>query len=82
MVQALDGWRGIKTIESLSDGLNLTATGKGVMIVMGLIGLGDHRSAAGKNQLALARFQFEESATKYRLVNLPQGQAGSGAGGG
>ena len=39
VVQALDGWRGMQTIESLIDGLNLTATGKAMMIVMGLVGL-------------------------------------------
>src|SRR5262245_6735140 len=39
VVQALDGWRGIKTIDSMSEGLNLTATGKIVMIAFGLIGL-------------------------------------------
>src|SRR6476469_9630314 len=40
VVQALNGWHGIKTIDSLSAGLNLTATGKALMIVMGLAGLG------------------------------------------
>src|SRR6266853_3365869 len=35
LVQALDGWKGIKTIDSISHGLNLTATGKAVMIVFG-----------------------------------------------
>src|SRR6476646_3010906 len=39
VVQALDGWRGIKTIQTLDHGLNLTATGKGIMIVFGLMGL-------------------------------------------
>src|ERR671912_166180 len=29
LVQALNGWRGMRTIESLGRGLNLTATGKG-----------------------------------------------------
>src|SRR5262245_38836172 len=29
LVQALDGWRGIQTIEAMDRGLNLTATGKG-----------------------------------------------------
>src|SRR6266568_3891501 len=33
LVQALNGWKGIKTIDSISHGLNLTATGKAVMIV-------------------------------------------------
>ncbi|MGH9906178.1 MAG: NADH-quinone oxidoreductase subunit NuoH, partial [Pyrinomonadaceae bacterium] len=39
LVQALDGWRGIETIESISSGLNLTATGKAVMVVIGFAGL-------------------------------------------
>src|SRR6266404_6726247 len=38
LVQALNGWRGIRTIDSISQGLNLTATGKAVMIVFGIIG--------------------------------------------
>src|SRR6184192_982935 len=39
VIQAIDGWRGIKTIESISQGLNLTATGKIIMIVFGWGGL-------------------------------------------
>src|SRR5215210_7539742 len=31
LVQALHGWRGITTIQSLANGIDLTATGKGVM---------------------------------------------------
>ncbi|HEX6622632.1 MAG TPA: NADH-quinone oxidoreductase subunit NuoH, partial [Pyrinomonadaceae bacterium] len=38
-VQALDGWRGFDTVESLTRGLNLTATGKAVMIAFGLAGV-------------------------------------------
>jgi len=38
-VQALNGWRGMRTIESLSEGLNLTATGKGIMVAFGIGGL-------------------------------------------
>lgn len=38
-VQAVDGWSGIKTIESLSHGLNLTASGKSLMIGFGFTGL-------------------------------------------
>src|SRR5437016_5259910 len=40
VVQALNGWHGIKTVESLANGLDLTPTGKAVMIAMGLAGLG------------------------------------------
>src|ERR671920_786694 len=38
VVQALDGWRGMDTVESINRGLNLTATGKAVMIAFGLVG--------------------------------------------
>src|SRR5918993_3406379 len=34
VVQALDGWRGFKMIDSISAGLNLTPAGKGIMIAM------------------------------------------------
>src|SRR6185503_14272147 len=39
VVQALNGWRGIVTIEKIDRGLNMTATGKGVMIAFGILGL-------------------------------------------
>src|ERR671918_536325 len=39
LVQALNGWRNIQTIEALDRGLNLTATGKGIMIAFGLASL-------------------------------------------
>jgi len=39
VVQAMNGWKGIRTVESLERGLNLTATGKGIVIAFGWIGL-------------------------------------------
>src|ERR1044071_2398054 len=39
VVQALNGWRNIHTIEQIDHGLNLSATGKGIVIGFGLIGL-------------------------------------------
>jgi NADH-quinone oxidoreductase subunit H len=73
-VQALDGWHGIRTIESLSNGLDLTAAGKGVMIALGVAGL----VIAG---LLLARinwrsrdFNLKSQRRNIRLVNLPQGK--------
>src|SRR5437660_1268515 len=39
LVQAIDGWHGIRTIESISQGLNLTSTGKVIMIVIGIASL-------------------------------------------
>ena len=38
-IQALDGWHGWKTIESMSGALNLTPSGKAVMIGFGFTGL-------------------------------------------
>src|SRR5205085_9918992 len=37
-VQALDGWHGLRTIESLSRGLNMTLTGKLIMVAFGIAG--------------------------------------------
>src|SRR4026207_1038654 len=39
VVQALNGYKRMTTIEFLDRGLNLTATGKGIMIAMGILGL-------------------------------------------
>src|SRR6266481_4005467 len=36
LVQALDGWHGMKTIDSIGRGLNLAPAGKGLMILFGL----------------------------------------------
>jgi len=73
LVQALDGWRGIKTIESLTRGLNMTATGKGVAIAMGWAGLLiaavflallNHRSRD---------FNLKKQRREIRLVDVPKG---------
>src|SRR5712671_6969862 len=39
VVQALNGWHGIKTIDSLRPALNLTTSGKAIMIACGLVNL-------------------------------------------
>src|SRR2546421_3871759 len=38
-VQAVDGWNGLKTIDALSPSLNLTGTGKAIMITFGIVGI-------------------------------------------
>jgi NADH-quinone oxidoreductase subunit H len=72
-VQALDGWRGMKTIESLERGLNLTAQGKGVAIALGWLGLLiaavflallNHRSRD---------FNLKKQRREIRLVDVPKG---------
>jgi NADH-quinone oxidoreductase subunit H len=74
VVQALDGWRGIRTIESLSGGLNLTTTGKIVMVVMGLIGLGLTGLILARINWRSRDFNLKSQRRNIRLVNLPQGK--------
>src|SRR5918998_945460 len=38
-VQALDGWRGMNTVESVARGVNLTGTGKLIMVAFGALGI-------------------------------------------
>jgi NADH-quinone oxidoreductase subunit H len=74
VVQALDGWRGMKTIESLSGGLNLTAAGKGVMIVLGLAGLGVTGLLLGRINWRSRDFNLKSQRRNIKLVNIPQGK--------
>ena len=74
VVQALNGWRGIKTIDSLSTGLNLTATGKALMIVMGLAGLGLTGLALARINWRSRDFNLKSQRRNIRLVNVPSGK--------
>ena len=74
LVQALDGWRGIKTIESLSAGLNLTGTGKIIMVVLGLAGLLVTGGALSMINWRSRDFHLKSQRRNIRLVNLPQGK--------
>jgi NADH-quinone oxidoreductase subunit H len=73
-VQAVNGWRGIQTIESLAGGLNLTATGKGLMIAMGLAGLGITGLLLARINWRSRDFNLKSQRRNIRLVNLPQGK--------
>ena len=73
-VQALDGWHGIKTVESLARGVNLTATGKAIMIAYGAAGV---LLAAGMLSAINWRsrdFNLKKQRRQVRLVSPPQGQ--------
>lgn len=74
VVQALNGWRGIRTIESLSQGLNLTTTGKIVMIVMGLLGLGVTGLLLARINWRSRDFNLKSQRRNIRLVSVPQGK--------
>src|ERR671912_2286789 len=74
LVQALDGWRGIETIESLANGLNLTTTGKILMVVMGLISFGLTGLLLARINWRSRDFNLKSQRRNIRLVNLPQGK--------
>ena len=73
LVQALNGWKGIKTIDSISQGLNLTATGKAVMIVFGIIGLLITGLLLSRINWRSRDFNLKSQRRDIRLVNVPQG---------
>jgi NADH-quinone oxidoreductase subunit H len=73
-VQALDGWRGMKTIESLSEGLNLTATGKAIMIGFGVVGLFLTAAVLSTINWRSRDFNLKKQRRKIRMADLPQGK--------
>ncbi len=73
VVQALDGWRGMNTIESLRGGLNLTATGKVVMIAFGLVGVVVALGVLSAINWRSRDFNLKKQRREIRLVSPPQG---------
>jgi NADH-quinone oxidoreductase subunit H len=74
VVQALNGWYGMKTIDSLSPGLDLTPTGKAVMIAMGLAGLGLTGLSLARINWRSRDFNLKSQRRNIRLVNVPRGK--------
>ena len=73
-VQALNGWRGMATIESLSGGLNLTMQGKIVVIVFGVAGLFITGALMSRINWRSRDFNLKTQRRNIRLVNLPKGK--------
>ena len=74
VIQGLDGYRGMNTIDSLSQGLGLTATGKGIAIGFGIVNL---LLTAGILSLINRRsrdFNLKKQRRQIRLVDLPKGK--------
>ncbi len=74
VIQGLDGYGGMRTIDSLSGGLGLTATGKAIAIV---IGIGNLFLTAGILSLINWRsrdFNLKKQRRQIRLVDLPKGK--------
>jgi NADH-quinone oxidoreductase subunit H len=74
IVQAMNGWHGMKTIDSLSAGLNLTATGKAIMIVFGLLGLAITGALLSRINWRSRDFNLKRQRRNIRLVNVPKGK--------
>ena len=73
VIQGLDGYRGMNTIDSLSQGLGLTATGKAIAIGFGIVNL---LLTAGILSLINRRsrdFNLKKQRRQIRLVDLPKG---------
>ena len=73
VVQALDGWRGMNTVESLARGLNLTGQGKLIMIAFGALGV---LAAAGMLSYinhGARDFNLKKQRRQIRLVSPPKG---------
>ncbi len=73
-VQALDGWNGMKTIESLARGLDLTGTGKTIMVAFGLVGLLITAGLLSSFNWRSRDFNLKKHRRQVRLVNAPQGK--------
>lgn len=73
-IQGLNGWRGMRTIDSITGGLALTASGKVIAIVFGF---GNLLLTAGILSLINWRsrdFNLKKQRHKIRLVDLPKGK--------
>jgi NADH-quinone oxidoreductase subunit H len=74
VVQALDGWRGFETIESLARGVDLTATGKAIMVAFGLTGVFITAALLSTINWRSRDFNLKKQRRQVRLVSLPQGK--------
>jgi hypothetical protein len=74
LIQGLDGWSGMHTIKSITDGLALTLSGKAIAIVFGF---GNLFLTAGILSLINWRsrdFNLKKQRRQIRLVDLPKGK--------
>jgi NADH-quinone oxidoreductase subunit H len=74
VVQALNGWRGMRTIEFLDRGLNLTTQGKVIVIVFGVAGLFITAALMARINWRSRDFNLKTQRRNIRLVNVPKGK--------
>lgn len=73
-LQGLDGWRGMNTIDSLTSGLGLTATGKAIAIGFGVANLLLTAGILSRINRRSRDFNLKKQRRKIRLVDLPKGK--------
>src|SRR5918912_85184 len=73
-VQALDGWNGWTTIDSMSPSLNLTGTGKAIMIGFGIVGIFITAGILSTINWRSRDFNLKKQRRNIRLINLPKGK--------
>jgi len=74
VVQALNGWRGMKTVESITNGLDLTLSGKLILIAFGLVGVFVTAWLLSRINWRSRDFNLKTQRRNIRLVNVPQGK--------
>jgi NADH-quinone oxidoreductase subunit H len=74
VVQGLNGWHGLHTIDSISEGLNLTATGKAIMIGFGVLGLFLTALVLSTINWRSRDFNLKKQRRTLRMADLPQGK--------
>jgi NADH-quinone oxidoreductase subunit H len=74
VVQALNGRRGIKTIDAVDRGLNLTLTGKLIMIAFGIAGLFITAALLSRINWRARDFNLKAQRRNIKLVNVPKGK--------
>jgi NADH-quinone oxidoreductase subunit H len=74
IVQALDGWHGYRTIESMTHGLNLTGAGKYVVVVLGFLGLLVTAGVLSSINWRSRDFNLKSQRRNIRLIDLPKGK--------
>ncbi|HEX8162340.1 MAG TPA: NADH-quinone oxidoreductase subunit NuoH [Pyrinomonadaceae bacterium] len=72
-VQALDGWRGMTTIESLNRGVNLTWQGKLIMAAFGALGVFLALWMLSRINWRARDFNLKKQRRRIRLASPPQG---------
>jgi len=74
VVQALNGYRGIKTIDALDRGLNLSLSGKLIMVAFGIAGLFITAALLARINWRSRDFNLKVQRRNIRLVNVPKGK--------